>query len=118
MKKEKLDRMVELLGKIAGGVWDRYEFTDSREDFIQDCCFLFLQSAVKKIDPAKNPFSYLTTCAINFGNKQRIGAIRERRAEYAHREDRRAYIERISAERAERDDENETDHHIEPESFL
>lgn len=67
MRADKHARLLEVLQQIAGGVWDRWQPTDSREDFVQDCLYLFLHSALRLIDPKKKPFSYLTTTAVNHG---------------------------------------------------
>jgi hypothetical protein len=85
---QKRVRLIELLSKIAGGVWDRYEFTSNREDFVQDLMFSFFSKALLTVHLDGNVFSYLTTCAVNFGNRSRSKAIEDRRAELAYGVDR------------------------------
>lgn len=58
---------------IAGGVWDRFasaRFTD-RDDFIGAAVLHLLDRPLKAADPARNLFSFFTTCAVRFGAKER-----------------------------------------------
>jgi hypothetical protein len=71
--------LAAVLVKIAGGVWDRYHYTDSREDFVQDVVLHFLQRPLEVADPTKNLFAFFTTCAIRFGSKLREKAQGDRR---------------------------------------
>lgn len=59
------------LTQIAAGVWDRYHFTASKDDFVQDVVLHLLQRPLEKADAQKHVFNYFTTCAIRFGNKLR-----------------------------------------------
>lgn len=70
--------------KISQGVWDRYHYTDNRDDFGGDCVLHLLGQPLEKADPAKNLFSYFTTCVVHYGIKLRDRAQRERQqhAEY------------------------------------
>lgn len=70
--------------KISQGVWDRYHYTDNRDDFGGDCVLHLLGQPLKAADPAKNLFSYFTTCVVHYGIKLRGKAQREQRqhAEY------------------------------------
>jgi hypothetical protein len=72
--------LAEALMAIAGGVWDRYHFTASREDFVQDAVMHLLYGGpTEKADLAKPLFNYFTTCTINFGRKLRDADYRDRR---------------------------------------
>lgn len=73
------DELGLMLLKIAGGVWDKWRFTDDRDEFAQACFLHFLGAPLAGADPRKNLFSYLTTCAIRFGSKQRNRAAADRR---------------------------------------
>lgn len=84
MPADRLARLVEVLQLIAGGVWDRWQYTQAKDDYVQDCLFLFLHRALPKIDPTKNPFSYLTTVAKNHGLKMRRDEIRHRTQDDRH----------------------------------
>ncbi len=90
MPAEKNKRLVEVLYQIAGGVWDRYEYTQCREEFAQDCVTHFIDRALPRVSPEKNVFAYLTTCAIGHGQKARMLDVRRRRAEFEYREQRQA----------------------------
>lgn len=70
---------------IASGVWDRYRFTQEKEDFVGEAVLHLLGSPIRRADPAQNLFSYFTTCAIRHGNKLRnkAGADRRRFTAYA-----------------------------------
>jgi len=78
-------RLLEVLQAIAGGVWDRWRFTDSRDDFVQDCLYLFLHAALGKIDPERNCHAYLTTTAKNHGLAKQRQRVRQLDAELRHR---------------------------------
>lgn len=56
---------------IAGGVWDRYRYTTERDDFCQSVVLHLIGNPLRRCDTSKNPFSYLTTCAIRLGGKLR-----------------------------------------------
>lgn len=58
----------ELL-KIAGGTWDKYHPTSSREDFAQDCVIHLIGNPLRNADPKNNLFGYFTKCAWRFGSK-------------------------------------------------
>ncbi len=60
-----------VLARIAGGVWDRFRFTDSRDDFVGEVILHFLSGPLHKADPERNCFSFLTTCAVFYGIKLR-----------------------------------------------
>ncbi|VTR95247.1 unnamed protein product [Gemmata massiliana] len=68
-------RVSEELGRclmlIAGGLWDRYHFTASRDDFVQEVVLHLMQNPLQKADAQKHVFNYFTTCAFRFGQKLR-----------------------------------------------
>lgn len=55
------------VAQIAGGVWDRYRFIESREDFQQEVVVWFLRYGMKRIDPNRSVFNFVTTLAFNRG---------------------------------------------------
>lgn len=65
------ERLGAVLLLIAGGVYDRFYFTRSRDDFVGGCVLHLLGSPLRRVKPHNNPFSYFTTCAVNWGRKQR-----------------------------------------------
>lgn len=73
------DALGQALAAIAGGVWDRYHFTDSREDFVQDVFLHLMQRPLEKADVQKHVFNYFTTCAIRYGQKLRDKSYGDRR---------------------------------------
>lgn len=75
------DELAHVLLKIAGGVWDRYHYTGSREDFVQDVVLHLLAGPLRKADPSQNCFAYLTTCCIRYGGKLRTREQTRRRKE-------------------------------------
>lgn len=68
-----------VLVQIAAGVWDKFRYTDSREDFVQECFLHLVGKPLAGCDPHKNAFSYLTQAVRWFGQKQRDRAAAERR---------------------------------------
>jgi hypothetical protein len=64
---------------IAGGVWDRYQFTTDRDEFTQEVVLHLLQRPIEKVHVQKHVFNYFTTCAIRYGMKLRDKASDDRR---------------------------------------
>ena len=64
-------RVPEELGaallRIAGGVWDRFHFTDSRDDFVGDVVLHLLGRPLERADPKRNLHAFFSTCAIRYG---------------------------------------------------
>lgn len=73
--------------QIAAGIWDRYHFGTDRDDYVSACCLHLLGRPLAKVDPAGNPFSFLTTCAIRFGYKHRGKEQADRRKAATYRAD-------------------------------
>lgn len=65
------DEYAKALLAIAGGVWDRYRFIESREDFVQECVMHFLNGPIRKAKPELNCFNFFTKCAVRQGLKLR-----------------------------------------------
>ncbi len=82
------DDLGKVLAQIAGGVWDRFRYTDSRDDFVGDVLVHFLSGPLRKADPAQNCFGFLTTCAVRYGGKLRDRAQTERKKSAAYRQAR------------------------------
>ncbi|MDY3558129.1 hypothetical protein R5W23_000850 [Gemmata sp. JC673] len=82
------DRLGLSLAKIAGGVWDRFQHTADRDDFVQETVLHLLKTPLRKADPTGNLFSYFTTCAVNFGSKLRDKEQGELRRFRAYAKDR------------------------------
>lgn len=80
------DEYATALLAIAGGVWDRYRFIESREDFVQECVMHFLGSPVRKANPEMNCFNFFTKCAVRQGLKLRAKELGTRVKESQFRE--------------------------------
>lgn len=79
------DELGAALLQIAGGVWDRFHFTEDRDDFVGDVVVHLLGTPLARVDPKRNIFSYFTTCAIRFGLNLRDKAGADRRRFEAYR---------------------------------
>ena len=84
---------------IAGGVWDRYKFTDSRDDFVGDCVLHLLQGPLRNADVRANLFGYFSTCAIRFGKKTRGKKFASDRRETCYRDVAREIGRRLTRRR-------------------
>lgn len=71
------DELGTALLKIARGIWDRYHYTASREDFAQEVATHLLGHPLNNASIQKNVFAYLTTCAIRFAWKLRDKACKD-----------------------------------------
>ncbi|MEO8082689.1 MAG: hypothetical protein ABI780_02640 [Ardenticatenales bacterium] len=80
------DELAAALMAIAGGTWDRWHWTDSKEDFQGDCLIHFIEKKLHVVDPERNPFSWLTQAAIYFGREARKKAAKAaaQHADYAN----------------------------------
>jgi hypothetical protein len=76
--KEVTEELARVLLAIAGGVWDRFRFTEDRDDFAQDVVAHLLGNPLDRVSADGNAFGYFTTCAIRYGQKLRDKAARER----------------------------------------
>jgi hypothetical protein len=70
------DELAHSLLLIAGGVWDRYQRVWyplwsplTREDWQSEAVLHLLGSPLRRCDPRRNVFSFLTTCLIRLGGK-------------------------------------------------
>jgi hypothetical protein len=71
--------------KIAGGVWDRFRFTSSREDFVQEVVTYLMERPLRRADPRRNLFAYFTTCCVRRGQnlREKVTAETQRFNDYA-----------------------------------
>jgi hypothetical protein len=98
------DELAALLLLIAGGVWDRYKFTDDRDEFTS-ACYLHLTAGapLRSADPHRNLFSYFSECVRRYGSKLRNRAAAERRKfrEYAAERHHAGRVEDVAANSGE-----------------
>lgn len=94
------DQLGKALAQIAGGMWDRYHYTRSREDFVQDAVLHLLQTPLRRADPSKNCFGWFSTCTAWYAWKLRT---KERTGDQRERELRAAYISAVLADRRRAD---------------
>jgi len=59
------------LAALAVGVWERFQFTDDRDDFVQDLVTHLLGRPLARCDVGRSPFAFLYTCAVRYGAKLR-----------------------------------------------
>jgi hypothetical protein len=82
------DELARLLLLIAGGVWDRYRFTEDRDEFCS-ACYLHLTAGapLRAADPHRNLFSFFSECVRRYGAKLRNRTAAERRKFTAYAQD-------------------------------
>lgn len=93
--------------RLADGLWTRYRYTQSKEDYVGECTIYLITQTLKYANPAKgNLFNFFTTCARRYGGKLRNKEIvqAQRNADILAEFIKRAETDRVELDR-EHDDE-------------